>query len=119
MHNVLTYGNQVSTRNAKLMQSSKYRERFLTRVAEAWKDTLSQENICRKIDELSAVVAPEVERDSAFSGINETQWREHLRQLKNKISNGWTKNCVDTLCNICQVTLEEYLRYFGDLPDLK
>ena len=119
MHNVLTYGNQVSTLNAKLMQSAEYRERFLSRAAEAWKDILSRENICRKIDELSAIVAPEVERDSALSGINEMQWREHLSQLKNKLSNGWTKNCVDTLCNICQVTPEEYLRYFGDLQDLK
>ena len=118
MHNVLTYGNQVSTLNAKLMQSAEYRERFLSRAAEAWKDILSRENICRKIDELSAIIAPEVERDSALSGINEMQWREHLSQLKNKLSNGWTKNCVDTLCNICQVTPEEYLRYFGDLPDL-
>jgi hypothetical protein len=119
MHNVLTYGNQVSTLNAKLMQSAEYRERFLSRAAEAWKDILSRENICRKIDELSAIIAPEVERDSALSGINEMQWREHLSQLKNKLSNGWTKNCVDTLCNICQVTPEEYIRYFGDLPDLK
>ena len=119
MHNVLTYGNQVSTLNAKLMQSAKYRERFLTRAAEAWKDVLSWESICRKIDELSAIVAPEVERDSAFSGMNEMQWREHLSQLKDKISSGWTKNCFDTLCNICRVTPEEYLRYFGDLPVLK
>ena len=118
MNNVLTYGNQVSTLNAKLMQSAQYRERFLSRAAEAWKDILSRENICRKIDALSAIVAPEVERDFAFSGMNEMQWQEHLSQLKDKISSGWTKNCVDTLCKICQVTPEEFTRYFGDLPDL-
>ena len=42
-----------------------------------------------------------------------------ISQLKDKISSGWTKNCVDTLCKICQVTPEEFTRYFGDLPDLQ
>ena len=118
MHNVLTYGNQVSTVNAKLLENSAYRNLFLSRAGDAFRSVLTQENICRKLDELSAIVAPEVERDSAFSGMNFSSWQDHLESLKNRIRSGWTQLCVDRICDCCEVTPEEQERYFSDLPDL-
>ena len=118
MHNVLTYGNQVSTVNAKLLENPAYRALFLSRAGDAFRSVLTQESICRKLDELSAVVGPEVERDSAFSGMAFSSWQEHLESLKNRIRSGWTQLCVDRICDCCDVTPEEQARYFSDLPDL-
>ena len=118
MHNVLTYGNQVSTVNAKLLENPTYRNLFLARAGEAFRSVLTQENVCRKLDELAAIVAPEVERDSAFSGMGYSSWREHLNSLKNQIRSGWTELCVDRICDFCEVTPREKRMYFSNLPDL-
>ena len=119
MHNVLTYGNQVSTVNAKLLENPSYRTLFLSRASDAFRGVLTQENICRKLDELAAVVAPEVERDSAFSGMDTASWQEHLESLKTRIRSGWTELCVERICDFCHVSPFERSRYFGNLPDLE
>ena len=119
MHNVLTYGNQVSIVNEKLLENATYRTLFLSRAGDAFRSVLTQENICRKIDELAAIVAPEVERDSAFSGMSYSSWQEHLETLKNQIRSGWTELCVDRICDYCEVTPEEQELYFSNLPDLQ
>ena len=118
MHNVLTYGNQVSTVNAKLLENSAYRTLFLSRAGDAFRSVLTQENVCRKLDELSAIVAPEVERDSVFSGMTFSSWEEHLEILKSQIRSNWTELCVDRICDFCDVSPEERELYFSDLPDL-
>ena len=118
MHNVLTYGNQVSTVNAKLLENPSYRTLFLSRASDAFRGVLTQENICRKLDELAAVVAPEVERDSAFSGMDTASWQEHLESLKTRIRSGWTELCVERICDFCEVSPEERELYFSDIPDL-
>ena len=119
MHNVLTYGNQVSTVNAKLLENPSYRTLFLSRASDAFRGVLTQENICRKLDELAAVVAPEVERDSAFSGMDTASWQEHLESLKTRIRSGWTELCVERICDFCHVSPFERSQYFGNLPDLE
>ena len=119
MNNVLTYGNQVSTVNTALLANPTYRALFLSRAGEAFRSVLTQENICSKLDELSVIVTPEVERDSAFSEMNFTTWQNHLDTLKNRIRSGWTAVCVDTICSFCHVTAEERELYFGDIPDLQ
>ncbi|MBQ3373666.1 MAG: CotH kinase family protein [Oscillospiraceae bacterium] len=118
MNNVLTYGSQVSMVNAKLLENPAYRKLFLSRAGEAFRSVLTQENICRKLDELAAVVAPEVERDSAFSGMTYSSWQEHLDSLKNRIRSGWTELCVERICDFCKVTPKERKLYFSNLPDL-
>ena len=119
MHNVLTYGNQVSTANAKLLENPTYRTLFLSRAGDAFRSVLTQENVCQKLDELSVIVAPEVDRDSAFSGMTASSWQEHLESLKSRIRSGWTELCVDRICDFCEVTPEEKEMYFGDLPDFE
>ncbi len=118
MHNVFTYGNQVSSVNAKLLLNPSYRTLFLSRAGEAFRTVLTQENVCRTIDDLAAVVAPEVDRDSAFSAMDSSAWQAHLESLKTRIRSGWTELCVDRICDFCDVTPEERELYFSDLPDL-
>ena len=119
MDNVLTYGSQVSTVNATLLKNPTYRTLFLTRAGEAFRSVLTQENICRKLDELADIVAPEVERDSAFSGMNYSSWQNHLDSLKKLIRADWTELCVEKICDFCEVTPKERSLYFSNLPDLQ
>ncbi len=114
--NVFTFGNQISSINSKLIASPIYRERFLSRASEAYHGVLSAEHMCAVLDALAEVVAPEVERDTAFSRLTVDSWREHLSSLKAQISNGWIGLNVDALCKACYVTPEEREFYFGDLP---
>ncbi|MBQ8076516.1 MAG: CotH kinase family protein, partial [Oscillospiraceae bacterium] len=118
MSNVFVYGNQVSTVNTALLANATYRTMFLSRAGEAFRTVLTQENVCSRLDELSAVVGPEVERDSAFSEMNFSSWQSHLHSLRDKIRSGWTANCVETICSYCNVTPEERELYFSSLPDL-
>ena len=118
MSNEFVYGNQVSTVNTALLANATYRTMFLSRAGEAFRTVLTQENVCSRLDELSAVVGPEVERDSAFSEMNFSSWQSHLHSLRDKIRSGWTANCVETICSYCNVTPEERELYFSSLPDL-
>jgi hypothetical protein len=77
------------------------------------------EGINGQVHELAAVVAPEVERDSAFSGMDTASWQEHLESLKTRICSGWTELCVERICDFCHVSPFERSRYFGNLPDLE
>ena len=116
VNNVLTFGNQVSTIHSKLLSSPIYREKALKRFSEAYRGVLSEEHICAEIDRLAAIVAPEVPRDSALSGMSEASWQAHLDSLKAQIRAGWIASNVDELCRQLHVTPEERLQYFGDLP---
>ena len=114
--NVLSFGNQISGINANLLANAEYRDRFLSRAAEAYRTVLTQDHLCEKFDDLARVVAPEVSRDGTVSGIEMESWQVKVNNLKNQLQDGWTQFNIDTLCQLCNVTAQEREHYFGDLP---
>ena len=114
--NVLSFGNQISGINANLLANAEYRDRFLSRAAEAYRTVLTQDHLCEKFDDLARVVAPEVSRDGTVSGIDMESWQVKVNNLKNQLQDGWTQFNIDTLCQLCNVTAQEREHYFGDLP---
>lgn len=115
-YNVLSFGNQISGINANLLANAEYRDRFLSRAAEAYRTVLTQDHLCEKIEELAHIVAPEVSRDSKISGLDAESWQIKVNNLENQLRDGWTQFNIDTFCQLCHVTAQEREHYFGDLP---
>lgn len=115
-YNVLSFGNQVTDINLQLMQNASYRDRFLRRAAEACRTVLTDDYIISRLEELCAIVAPEVDRDDALTKMNESEWRAHVDSLESLIRDtGWQRRYLENLCHLCHVTNEERELYFGGL----
>ena len=115
MNTVIAFDSQVCNLNRMLLKSPIYREKFLSRASEAFSSVLTQENMISIIDELCAVVSPEVERDKKFSGMSTETWQSHVNSLKSMITdNSWNKRAVENLCHLLDVSPEERTKYFGD-----
>ena len=116
VYNVLSFGNQISTVNNKLLTTSPfYRSRYLSRASEAYHGVLSEKHICDTIDRLALTVAPEVARDASVSHLGMESWQAHLASLKAQINDGWIATNVSVLSDFCGLSPEEQAVYFGDL----
>lgn len=115
MNTVIAFDSQICNLNKMLLKSPIYREKFLSRASEAFRSVLTQENMISIIDELCAIVYPEVERDKQFSGMSTDTWQSHVNSLKNMITDSsWDKHAVENLCHLLDVSPEERTKYFGD-----
>lgn len=115
-YNVLSFGNQVTDVNLQLLQNASYRDRLLTRAAEACRTVLADDYVIGRLEELCEIVRPEVDRDSALTRMDEGEWRAHVDYLESLIRDtGWQRGYIENLCHLCHLTDEERLYYFGDL----
>lgn len=120
-HPLMAYGNVLrpgSTQNAvfvsQLVKNSEFREKFLTRAAQALNGAFSNENVAAEIDRLAAEVAPEIARDFALRGRVYTQWEYSLDTLRdNIVTRDWRANCIMRLMEHLPMTAEEAAQYFG------
>ena len=81
--------------------NAEFRADYLARLSEMLGDDLSRENVNGIIDELTAILEPEVSRDMARWGYDESIFRQQLINLK-----GFTQNRVRDVINATRI-------YFG------
>ena len=115
MMTVTNFWNQVTLMNAELFKNAEYKDKFLSRLAEALSTTLTEENFLAEVDRLCSEIDSEVERDSTVSGMSYSSWRGHVDMLKNNVNNGWNRTCIENICEILELTPEERTHYFGEL----
>ena len=115
-YNVVTFPNQISLLNSRLLENENYRQKLLARSGEAIKGLMSEENFLAEIDRLCAVVDPEVDRDAEVTKMERDEWERHVEELKNDmiIGNKWVETFISNMCHLCHATPEERAMYFGE-----
>jgi len=104
--------HKMLTRN--IAKNPQFQEQFLTRVSELLATTLSDENVLKRIDELEAILEPEVRRDRQRWGYNYTQWQREVNWLREFIVEGnHLEGIISNLCRYLELSESEAQRYFG------
>ena len=97
-----------------LLNNAEFRDKLIGRFAELNKTVLSNENVLKKIDELAAIVEPEIARDRERWGLETEKWYAENEALRNfVIDNNYEQLCLDSFCRNIKVTEEEYAKHFG------
>ncbi|MBQ8216992.1 MAG: CotH kinase family protein [Oscillospiraceae bacterium] len=99
-----------------LMQNAQFRERFLSRTAEALETTLSDENVVNELLRLKEIMRPEVPRDYMRYGLDAGHWEwEYDRLCEDILTKRWSSICAQTLSNYLVLSEAEREHYFGNL----
>ena len=98
----------------KLCQNPDFRERVLSRYAELLSGVLSNEHVLQRIDELQALLEPEVPRDRERWGLTTERWYKRVEELRAFIGgNDWATLSARCLCQYLRVSPEERFTRFG------
>jgi spore coat protein CotH len=104
--------HKMMTKN--IIKSPQFREKFLKRLSELMETTLSTENVVNRINELEAVLDPEVRRDRARWGYNYNGWKKEIQRMRSFIENfDYTGEIVNRMRKYLNMTNAEVEEYFG------
>lgn len=97
-----------------LFENDEFRDRLLTRYAEVWDNTLSNDNFIAMLDSMAEVIAPEMPRERALWGNDVALWESNLEMVRDYIRDNDLQTLgVKHLCSILGVSDEERAQYFG------
>lgn len=105
---------QVSQLINRLLTNARFREQLLSRYSELVGTTLSNEHVLAKIDELQALLEPEVPRERDQWGSDVDGWRYRLDELRSFITdNDYANYSANKLCSMLGASAEQKMQYFG------
>lgn len=105
---------QVSQLINRLLTNAHFREQLLSRYSELVGTTLSNEHVLAKIDELQALLEPEVPRERDQWGSDVDGWHYRLDELRSFITdNDYANYSANKLCSMLGASAEQKMQYFG------
>lgn len=105
---------QVSQLINRLLTNARFREQLLSRYSELVSTTLSNEHVLAKIDELQALLEPEVPRERDQWGSDVDGWHYRLDELRSFITNNdYANYSANKLCSMLGASAEQKMQYFG------
>lgn len=105
---------QVSQLINRLLTNARFREQLLSRYSELVSTTLSNEHVLAKIDELQALLEPEVPRERDQWGSDVDGWHYRLDELRSFITdNDYANYSANKLCSMLGASSEQKMQYFG------
>ena len=104
----ITMGYKYNKLFAALLNSGEFRARLISQMEEAFSDVLKEENVVARIDEMAALIRPEMPRDRERWGAKMTWWEHLVENNKNYFLNfgGRTSLVRDSLKNYIGGTAE-------------
>ena len=97
-----------------LFKNDDFRDRLLTRYAEVWDTTLSNDNFIAMLDSMAEVIEPEMPRERALWGNDVALWERNLEMVHEYIMDNDLQTLgVKHLCSILGISAEERAQYFG------
>jgi hypothetical protein len=97
-----------------IVKNPEFRLKFIQRLSELMETTLSTENVVKRIDELEAILDPEVKRDRARWGYNYPAWQKEVQRMRDFIQEyDYTGRIVELLRKYLKLTNAEVEQYFG------
>ncbi len=107
-------GGEMPTILWGLLNNADFKEQLIARYAEVYNTVLSNQHVLEKIDELAAIVEPEVARDRERWGLELEKWYEEVEALRRfVIDNDYEQLCLDNFCRNVGVSDEQRAQYFG------
>ena len=97
-----------------LCNNPEFKDRLLTRYAEALNTTLSDEHILEVINELTNELAPEIARDRERYGLTVAHWKNEVNRLRGFFQDGYSRTVINNLCEDLSLSKEERSRYFPE-----
>lgn len=105
---------QVSQLINRLLTNARFREQLLSRYSELVGTTLSNGHVLAKIDELQALLEPEVPRERDQWGSDVDGWHYRLDELRSFITdNDYANYSANKLCSMLGASAEQKMQYFG------
>ena len=105
---------QVSQLINRLLTNARFREQLLSRYSELVSTTLSNGHVLAKIDELQALLEPEVPRERDQWGSDVDGWHYRLDELRSFITNNdYANYSANKLCSMLGASAEQKMQYFG------
>ena len=97
-----------------LMKNEAFKDRFLTRAAEAFSGVFSNENALAELDRLAALVDAEVARDYGRFNMTKALWLDSVETLRRRIlEKDWATYCMSNISTLFNLTGSEREHYFG------
>ena len=96
-----------------LCKNPEFRDRLLTRYAEALNTTLSDEHILELISGFCNELAPEIARDRERYGLKVSDWKNNVNRLRGYFQEGYSQTVIQNLCEDLSLTKEEKSKYFS------
>ena len=98
-----------------LCKNPEFKDRLLSRYAEALKTTLSDENVLSVINDLTQQLAPEIARDRERYGLTTAEWKNEVNRLRGYFKDGYSQSVISNLCEDLNLSAEEKNQYFSEL----
>lgn len=100
------------TRN--IIKNKQFRQKFLERLSEAYYGVLSDENVMKRIDDMAAMLEPEIDRERDRWDNYYENWLKDVQYLRNFIGDGYHwDEIIAKLRTFVGLTDEEAALYFG------
>ena len=96
-----------------MMQNAQFRQQFLTRLGEALRGPLSDENVLSVIDDYANLLDPEIPRERARWSGSYDSWAAQVDKLRNFVKNGHQADILESLRGYIGLTPEEEALYFN------
>lgn len=97
-----------------LLQNDSFRTQFLERFKELNTGVLSNEHVLAKIDELQALIDPEVERERERWGLKYSSWLYRVDELRTYIQDYDREvHNIDQICRLLDINDAERQEFFG------
>ena len=97
-----------------IVKNPQFREKFLTRLSELLSTTLSTENVVSRINELEAILDPEVKRDRMRWGYSYSGWKKEIQRMRNFIEKvDYERLIVTRISGFLNMSSGEVKQYFG------
>ena len=107
-------GGEMPTILWSLLNNAEFKEKLVARYAELYDTVLSDENVLNKIDQLAAIVEPEIARDRERWDLKPEKWYREVDTLRSFITdNEYQKFCLENFCRVVEVDEELRAKYFG------
>ena len=96
-----------------LCTNAEFKDRLLTRYAEALNTTLSDEHLLEVINGFTQELAPEIARDRERYGLTVANWKNEVNRLRGYMKDGYSQTVIDNLCQDLNLSSAEREHYFG------
>lgn len=103
---------QHSTYLQFVVQNEKFQDAFCRRLAEALSGPLSEASVLAEIDRQAERLAPEIPRERERWHTS-PDWEGKVQELRDFVSDDWTRKMIDGACYYCGLTQNEREEYFG------
>ncbi len=107
---------QISGFIVPLMRNAEFKDAFLTRANQLFRDVLTNQTVVDTLDRLCLEIAPEVARDYGRFNRSVADWEYDVELIRRMVEDhNWRQLNIDALSDVFDLSDEEREKYFGEI----